>query len=64
MRNAQAIKELTQAIAYQVGSEVNENELSNRLKIDRKPYFHTWTYSKNHLSSEESIPFPETQGAK
>ncbi|MBI5613998.1 ATP-binding protein [Candidatus Gottesmanbacteria bacterium] len=36
IRNAQAIKELTQALAYQVGSEVNENELSNRLKIDRK----------------------------
>lgn len=36
IRNSQAIKELTQAIAYQIGSEVNENELSNRLKIDRK----------------------------
>lgn len=36
IRNAQAIKELTQALAYQVGSEINENELSNRLKIDRK----------------------------
>lgn len=36
VRNSQAIKELTQAISYQIGSEVNENELSNRLKIDRK----------------------------
>lgn len=36
IRNSQAITELTQALAYQVGSEINENELSNRLKIDRK----------------------------
>mgnify|MGYP001618760538 FL=1 len=36
IRNSQAIIELTRALAYQVGSEVNENELSNRLKIDRK----------------------------
>lgn len=36
IRNSQAIVELTQALAYQVGSEINENELSNRLKIDRK----------------------------
>ncbi len=32
----QAIKDLTRALAYQAGSEVNENELANRLKIDRK----------------------------
>lgn len=31
-----AIKDLTKALAYQIGSEVSENELSNRLKIDRK----------------------------
>lgn len=36
IRNSQAIVELTQALAYQVGSEINENELANRLKIDRK----------------------------
>lgn len=36
VRNSQAIKDLTKALAYQIGSEVNENELSNRLKIDRK----------------------------
>lgn len=36
IRNSRAIMELTQALAYQIGSEVNENELSNRLKIDRK----------------------------
>lgn len=36
IRNSQAITELTQALAYQIGSEINENELSNRLKIDRK----------------------------
>jgi len=36
VRNPQAIKELTTAIAYQIGSEINENELANRLKIDRK----------------------------
>lgn len=36
IRNAQAIRDLTRAIAYQIGSEVNENELANRLKIDRK----------------------------
>ena len=36
VKNSQAIKDLTTALAYQIGSEVNENELSNRLKIDRK----------------------------
>jgi predicted AAA+ superfamily ATPase len=36
VRNAQSIKDLTRALAYQIGSEVNENELANRLKIDRK----------------------------
>lgn len=36
VRNPQAIRDLTQALAYQVGSEINENELANRLKIDRK----------------------------
>ena len=36
VQNSQAIKDLTKALAYQIGSEVNENELSNRLKIDRK----------------------------
>lgn len=36
IRRSQAIKDLTSALAYQVGSEVNENELANRLKIDRK----------------------------
>ncbi len=36
VRNPQAVKDLAQALAYQIGSEVNENELSNRLKIDRK----------------------------
>ena len=36
VQNSQAIKDLTKALAYQIGSEVNENELANRLKIDRK----------------------------
>lgn len=36
IKNSQAIKDLTKALAYQIGSEVNENELANRLKIDRK----------------------------
>lgn len=36
VRNSQAIKDLTKALAYQIGSEVNENELAGRLKIDRK----------------------------
>lgn len=36
VQNSQAIKDLTKALAYQIGSEVNENELSNRLGIDRK----------------------------
>jgi len=36
IRNSQAIKDLLTAIAYQIGAEVSENELSNRLKIDRK----------------------------
>lgn len=36
VKNSQAIKDLTKALAYQIGSEVNENELANRLRIDRK----------------------------
>jgi len=36
IRNSQALKDLLTAVAYQIGSEVNENELANRLKIDRK----------------------------
>ncbi|MDP3724545.1 MAG: ATP-binding protein [bacterium] len=36
VQNSQAIKDLTRALAYQIGSEVNPNELANRLKIDRK----------------------------
>lgn len=36
VRHSQVIKDLTVALAYQIGSEVNENELSNRLKVDRK----------------------------
>lgn len=36
IRNSQAIKDLAKALAYQIGSEVNENELATRLKIDRK----------------------------
>lgn len=36
VRYSQAIKDLTRALAYQIGAEVNENELASRLKIDRK----------------------------
>ena len=36
VRNSQALKDLLTAVAYQIGSEVNENELASRLKIDRK----------------------------
>lgn len=36
VRQPQVIKDLTQALSYQIGSEINENELSNRLKVDRK----------------------------
>lgn len=36
VRQPELLKNLTRALAYQIGSEVNENELSNRLKIDRK----------------------------
>lgn len=36
VRRSQAIIDLTKALAYQLGNEVNENELANRLKIDRK----------------------------
>ena len=36
VRNSQALKDLLTALAYQIGSEVNENEFSKRLKIDRK----------------------------
>ncbi len=36
VRNSQAIQDLARALAYQIGSEVNENELAKRLGIDRK----------------------------
>lgn len=36
VRQPQAVTNLTRALAYQIGSEVNENELATRLKIDRK----------------------------
>lgn len=36
VKNSQAIQDLARALAYQIGSEVNETELSKRLRIDRK----------------------------
>lgn len=36
IRYSQVILDLARALAYQIGSEVNEHELANRLKIDRK----------------------------
>ena len=36
VRNSQTIVNLSKALAYQLGSEVNESELANRLKVDRK----------------------------
>lgn len=36
IRYPQIIQDLTKSLAYQIGSEINENELASRLKIDRK----------------------------
>lgn len=36
VRNSEAIRNLARALAYQTGSEINENELASRIKIDRK----------------------------
>ena len=36
IRNSEAIQNLARALAYRVGSEINENELASRIKIDRK----------------------------
>lgn len=36
IRYSQTIVDLARALAYQIGSQVNEHELANRLKIDRK----------------------------
>lgn len=36
VRFSQTIIDLARALAYQIGNEVNETELANRLKIDRK----------------------------
>ena len=36
IRYSHTIVDLARALAYQIGHEVNENELANRLKIDRK----------------------------
>ena len=36
IKYSEVLLNLTKAIAYQIGSEVNENELSKRLKVDRK----------------------------
>ncbi len=60
VRNSEMIINLTKALAYQLGSEVNESELARRLKIDRKTVlsyidilekgfvlFRLYPYSKN-----------------
>lgn len=36
VRYSQGIVDLARALAYQIGNEVNESELANRLKMDRK----------------------------
>lgn len=36
IRNSAALQDLTRALAYQIGQEMNENELASRIKIDRK----------------------------
>ena len=36
IRHSEALLNLARALAYQIGSELNENELANRVKIDRK----------------------------
>lgn len=36
VRHPQVIGDLSRALAYQIGSEVNESELANRLRVDRK----------------------------
>jgi predicted AAA+ superfamily ATPase len=36
VRYSQGIVDLARALAYQIGNEVNENELAKRLKMDRK----------------------------
>ncbi|MBI3955731.1 ATP-binding protein [Candidatus Gottesmanbacteria bacterium] len=36
VRQPQILIDLVRALAYQIGAEVNENELASRLKIDRK----------------------------
>lgn len=36
IKYSEVLLNLTRALAYQVGSEINENELSKRLKVDRK----------------------------
>lgn len=60
VRSSETIINLTKALAYQLGSEVNESELASRLKIDRKTVlahidilekgfvlFRLYPYSKN-----------------
>lgn len=36
VRHSQALVNLSRALAYQIGAEVNESELASRLRIDRK----------------------------
>jgi hypothetical protein len=36
IRSSEALINLARAVAFQIGSELNENELSSRVKIDRK----------------------------
>ena len=36
IRNSRALQDLARALAYQIGQEMNENELASRIKIDRK----------------------------
>ena len=57
LKKSDAILKLTQAIAYQVGSEVNYNELSKLLGIDSKTVSHYSTNQRNELKKGMKIYF-------
>lgn len=57
IRRPQAIIDLAKALAYQIGNEVNENELANRLKIDRKTVVSYLDILEKGLVTKRLYPF-------
>jgi len=64
VRNSQAIKDLTRALAYQIGSEVNETEIANRLGVNRRTVASYIDVLEQAFVLVRVIPYPKTQDVK